>query len=87
VLLDGDIERVADAAVGLPPATGVYTEDDFVMNLFETVLDYMLQTTVVVKSLEYYRTNHWDEIRTLQGLKEVLATYIDDQEGNTRLAV
>jgi hypothetical protein len=87
VFVGQDIERVAAAAAELPPATGVYTEDDFVMNLFETVLDYMLQTSVVVKSLEYYRTNRWDEIRTVHDLKRVLATYPDDQEGNTRLAV
>jgi hypothetical protein len=62
-------------------------EDDFVLNLFETVLDYMLQTTVVVKALDYYKAHRWDEIRSLDELEAVLARYAADKQGNTDLAV
>lgn len=86
MLTDGDVERVAASAAALPAAEAVYTEDDFIKNLFETVLDYMLRTPVVVKALEYYTANHWDEIRTLGDLRQTLSRYPDTQAGNTKLA-
>jgi hypothetical protein len=87
VIDQAEVERVANAAQNLPAAASSYVEDDFVMNLLETVLDYMLQTTVVVNALTYFRDNRWNEIRTLDDLETVLARYPDDQHGNTSLAV
>ena len=84
---DLDVERVVDAGRALAPAGPVYGEEDFVMNLLETVLDHMLQTPVVVKALEYFRANRWDEVRTLDELDAVLSRYPDDQPGNTALAL
>lgn len=82
-----EVELVVVAARDLPPAEGVYFEDDFILNLLETVLDYMLQTTVVVKALEYYKRNRWHEIRTLDDLDGVLDRFPADQDGNTALAL
>ena len=82
-----DVERVARAAEGLPPAAAANLETDYVVNLLETVLDYMMQTTSVVRSLEHFRTHRWDEIRTLDDLDAALARYADDQAGNTALAL
>jgi hypothetical protein len=87
MISDRDIERVVAAARDLALATGVYIESDYVMNLLETVLDYMLQTTVVVKALEYFKANRWDEIRTLDDLERVFGQFPADQEGNTALAL
>jgi hypothetical protein len=87
VIGEDDIERVAVAARELPPAEGVGAEDDFVVNLFETVLDYMLRTATVVKALEHYKAHRWDEIRTLDDLEAVLARFGTDQQGNTDLAL
>ncbi len=81
-----DVERVARAAGDLPPASGVYIEDDFVMNLLETVLDYQMHTTAVVRALESYRANRWDEMRTIDDVEAVLSRFPDDREGNTALA-
>lgn len=81
-----DLERIVEAARGLPPAEGDYTETDFVMNLFETVLDYMMQTPVVVNALEHYKEHHWDAVRTLADVKAALARFPDSQKGNTDLA-
>jgi hypothetical protein len=81
-----DVERVATAGAGLSPAGAGYLEEDYVMNLLETVLDYMLQTTVVVRALEFFRANRWNEIRSLDDLDALLSRYADDQEGNTALA-
>jgi hypothetical protein len=86
VVSDDDVERVAAAGTTLPPASSAYIENDFVMNLQETVLDYMLQTPVVVNALEYFKANRWNEVRTLDDLDSVMSRYPDDQDGNTRLA-
>jgi hypothetical protein len=86
MISDKDVERLAAAARGLPPNTSVYLEEDFVMNLLETVLDYMLQTEVVVKALERFRENRWNEVRTLDDLERLLARFPEDQAGNTALA-
>jgi ribosomal 50S subunit-associated protein YjgA (DUF615 family) len=56
------------------------------MNLLETVLDYMLQTEVVVKALERFRGQRWHEVRSLDDLERLMAQFPDDQAGNTALA-
>ena len=83
---EADIEKLVSAARLLPPNTSTYLEEDFVMNLLETVLDYMLQTEVVVRALERFRENRWKEIRTLDDLERVMERFPDDQTGNTALA-
>lgn len=83
---DIDVERVADAARGLTPAASVYLEDDFVMNLLETVLDYQMHTTAVVRALEYFKTNRWSEVRTIEDVEAILSGHPDTQPGNTEIA-
>ncbi len=83
---DGDAERVASAASDLPPASGVYIEEDFVMNLLETVLDYMLQTTVVIKALKHFGERRRAEVRTLENLEFLFSRFPEDQDGNVALA-
>ena len=56
------------------------------MNLLETVLDYMLQTEVVVTALEHLRQKRWNEARSLDDLERLRARFPDDQAGNTVLA-
>jgi hypothetical protein len=81
-----DVEKLASAARLLPPNTSTYLEEDFVMNLLETVLDYMLKTEVVVRALERFRENRWNEVRTLEDLERVMARFPEDQAGNIALA-
>jgi len=85
-LSDIDLDAVVASARLLPPATESYLEDDFIMNLLETVLDYQMHTTAVVRALQRFRDNRWDEIRTLGDLESVLARFPDDHMGNTELA-
>jgi len=47
----------------------------------------MLWAPIVVKALEYFRANRWDEVRTLDDLDTLLSRFPDDQQGNTALAV
>jgi hypothetical protein len=56
------------------------------MNLLETVLDYMLQTEVVVRALQRFRETRWNEIRTVDDLERLIARFPEDQAGNTALA-
>ena len=86
MISDEDVEKLAAAARVLPPSTSTYLEEDFVMNLLETVLDYMLQTEVVVRALERFRENRWNEVRTLDDLEQLMARFPEDQAGNTALA-
>lgn len=83
---DFDLDAVVSSARLLPPATESYLEDDFIMNLLETVLDYQMHTTAVIRALQRFRDNRWDEIRTLGDLESVMARFSDDQVGNTELA-
>jgi hypothetical protein len=86
MISDEDVERLASAARLLPANASSYLEEDFVMNLLETVLDYMLQTEVVVRALQRFREQRWEEVRTLDDLERLLARFPDDQVGNTALA-
>jgi hypothetical protein len=83
---EADIEKLASAARLLPPNTSTYLEEDFVMNLLETVLDYMLQTEVVVRALQRFREKRWNEVRTLDDLERLMTRFPEDQAGNTALA-
>ncbi len=86
MISEADVEKLASAARLLPPNTSTYLEEDFVMNLLETVLDYMLQTEVVVRALQRFRENRWNDARTLDDLERVMARFPEDQPGNTALA-
>lgn len=86
MIAQADIDAVARVARALPPAEGNYIEDGFVMNLQETVLNYQMNTTAVVRALQHYRDNRWDEVRTGDDLALVMSRFSDDKDGNTGLA-
>ena len=86
VIDDADVKRVAVAAKNLAPAASVTIEEDFVMNLLETVLDYQMHTTTVVRALEFFRANRWIDVRTLDDLDATLSSFADDRPGNEALA-
>jgi hypothetical protein len=86
VISEEDVEQLALAARELAPSASVYLEQDYVMNLLETVLDYMLQTEVVVKALEHFRQKRWNEARSLDDLERLMAQFSEDRAGNTALA-
>lgn len=87
MISDADIERVTAAARGLPPAVGVYVEDDFVTNLLATVVDFQMHTNAVVKALGHFKEHRFDEVRTMAEVQTVMGRFPDDQDGNTGLAV
>lgn len=70
----------------LPPAEGVYLVCDYIENIFITVLDFMLKGDTIKSAISYYKKNRWNNIRSLQDLKQLLSQYADDKEGNTAVA-
>jgi hypothetical protein len=86
MIAPADIDRVVEAARAIPPAKGSYIEKDYVLNLMETVLDYQMDTRAVVRALEFYKANHWEELRTREDLRACFARYPEDKKGNTALA-
>lgn len=77
---------MVEAARLVPPAEGMYLEDDFVMNLLATVVDYQMRTTTVERALAYFRANRWDKVRTLADLEALFGRFANDKDGNTALA-
>lgn len=86
VITDADVAKVAKSAGKLTHTGGGYVEDDFVINLLVTVIDFQTHTTAVNRAITYYRMYRFDQLRTMADLKALLAEFPDDQAGNTALA-
>jgi len=70
----------------IPPAQGMYLINDYIENLFLTVLDFQMHNVSVSKAIAYYRGNRFYEIRTTIDLARLLFQYADDKECNTAVA-
>jgi hypothetical protein len=81
-----DIDRVSTAAQSVPPAEGSYIEENFVLNIQETVLDYMMSTTAVIRALEHFNKHRSSEIGSMEDLEQLFARFPEDKEGNLALA-
>ena len=84
---DAEYLLIKHACQNLPPSQGNYLESDFVSNLLLTVLDYQQKNITVSRAYDHYKYNHWNQIRSLEGLKIFLLQYSDDKDGNTDAAV
>jgi hypothetical protein len=85
MLIDQEFSRLVTRCQALPPSAD-YSEDDYVTNLFLTVLDFMMDGATVQKAIDCYKTNLWDEIRTHADLSQPFARFPDDEPGNRALA-
>ncbi len=65
----------------LPPVP-VYRVNDFLENLFLTVLDFQLHESVVESALEHYHKNCKNRIRTFTDLKRLLGS----RQSNRKIA-
>jgi len=86
VINQSDVDRVSTAAQSVPPAEGSYIEENFVLNMQETVLDYMMSTTTVIRALEHFNKHRSSEIRSIEDLEQLFARFPDDKEGKLALA-
>lgn len=86
MITQADIDKVAAAAAAIPPVRGSYLEEDFVTNLMATVLDYQQTTATVERAIAHYKGQRWDQLRTIDDLENLFATFTTDKDGNTALA-
>jgi len=86
VLSDRELDAVEHAASSIPLSGFEFVADDYVLALFDTVLDYQNQAAAIQKAEEHYREQHDREIRTLDDLEAVLDRFPEDREGNDELA-
>jgi hypothetical protein len=86
MLTEAELRRLEAACQAVPLTKSQYVATDFVMALFDTVLDYQNHVETIRKAGEHFKTTGWDEVRTLADLEQVLERFPDDQDGNTELA-
>ena len=86
MLSDRELDALEHAASSIPLSSFEFVADDYVLALFDTVLDYQNQAAAIQKAEDHYRVQHYREIRTLDDLEAVLERFPDDREGNDELA-
>jgi len=86
VLSDRELDALEHAASSIPLSSFEFVADDYVLALFDTVLDYQNQAAAIQKAEDHYRVQHYREIRTLDDLEAVLERFPEDREGNDELA-
>jgi len=86
VLSDRELDALEHAASSIPLSSFEFVADDYVLALFDTVLDYQNQAAAIQKAEEHYREQHDRQIRTLDDLEAVLDRFPEDREGNDELA-
>jgi hypothetical protein len=85
-ITDAEFAVIVAECRALPPATGNYLIDDYIDNLFLTVLDFQLRTVTVERAMNHYKAHRKESIRTHQDLTQLLAQYSDTKEDNIRVA-
>jgi hypothetical protein len=86
MITDSQFKSLLQRCQGLPPARGFYLENDFVKNLFLTVLDFQMHSRAIAKAMHHYESQRWSEIRTLVALQSLLAHFPDDKANNIAVA-
>ncbi len=86
MLSEDDVGRLAAACLHLPEPEGNYLEDDFLVNLVATVVDFQTHTTAVVRAIEHFREEVLPELHDVGDLVELMNRYPADRDGNTDLA-
>jgi len=59
---------------------------DYILNVFDTVLDFQMKAEVVDSSIGYYEENRWREVRTHKALAKLISSYPNTKRGNMQLA-
>lgn len=60
--------------------------DDYITNLFLTVLDFRMRVELVDSAIAFYKENRRSELSTHQVLAEIISWYPNTKKGNTKLA-
>ncbi|MFL5791281.1 MAG: hypothetical protein ACJ76A_07215 [Actinomycetota bacterium] len=86
VLSDAELDALEHASSRIALSSFEFVADDYIVALFDTVLDYQNQAAAIEKAEAHYRSDHFDEIRTLDDLEAVLERFPGDRDGNDELA-
>ena len=86
MLTDAELDALEHAASSIPLSSFEFVAVDYVIALFDTVLDYQNQAAAIQKAEDHYRVQHYREIRTLDDLEAVLERFPEDRDGNDELA-
>ena len=86
MLTDAELDALEHAVASVQMSRFEFVADDYVIALFDTVLDYQNQAAAIQKAEDHYRERHFDQIRTLEDLEAVLERFPEDRAGNDRLA-
>jgi CheY-like chemotaxis protein len=74
MISEQDVQRLQACAEVLPTDRQHDVYDDYVVNLFLAVLDFMMKVVTVNKAVAFYRANRRDEVHDLPSLA-VVAVY------------
>ena len=80
-----ELKKLHTECLKLPEGKN-YRTDDYIINLFVTVLDFQMNTDVVDAALSFYRENRRSQLPTHETLAEIISGYPDTKKGNTKLA-
>src|SRR3954454_24361678 len=86
VLSDAEVDELEHASSRIALSSCEFVADDYIVALFDTVLDYQNQAAAIEKAKAHYRSDHFDEISTLDDLEAVLERFPEDRDGNDELA-
>jgi hypothetical protein len=82
-----DLERLAVRCRELPPAEEDHRINEYVPNLFLTVLDLRLDSKIVRRAYNYFQAHRSGDIQTHTQLASLLDQYPNDPQSNTTLAI
>jgi hypothetical protein len=86
VVSEEDIVVIVEACREVPEPVGDYLEDDFLVNLVATVVDFQTHTTAVERALRHFRDDVRPALGSIDDLVQLLARWPATQDGNTALA-
>jgi hypothetical protein len=84
---ESEYEAILNACRALPRPRGNYHINDYVLNLILTVLDYMLNPTIMTNAEGHFKQKQLPTLKTRDDLAACLAQYPNTREGNTDAAV
>ena len=86
VISELDVEQLVRCAEALPTDRRHDVYDDYVVNLFLAVLDFMMKTVTVNRALTFYRANRREDVYDLSTLEAAMDKFTDDRVGNNELS-
>jgi len=80
VLSAEELDRLESACRTIPLSPDDHVAEDFLTELFDTVLDYQNRAATVRKALAHFRTERGATVVTLDDLEAVLRDHPDDED-------